>query len=1438
MKSGKLRTGLIITTILSLVFTLLQPTPAAAAQQTEKLGELRLKWFDFLTGGTDIDLQDEDIKRAAQANAAKVTNESGTGAWDTMNKQEGRSSLWADYNSTTNSSHITNSYNRLKDMAIAFATPGTKLHKDTGLRDDILAGIDWMYQNRYNVTRASYNNWWDWEIGAPLALADIVTLMYDDLSEEQITAYTSTIDRFVPNPDKRLIGAPGLTETGANLMDKALAVVLRGILGSNEAKIAQSRDALDSVFPYVSGGDGFYKDGSFIQHNNIAYTGSYGSVLLGNMGKLLTLLADSDWPVDSPGFENVWNWVTDSFEPVIYNGHIMEMVSGRAVSRYNNNTRGAVWTILRLSQFAPEEEAQRYKEMVKEWLLADQSVANPYEGVPIRDIVALKKLLNDDSIERRGGLARNYALTAMDRIVHSREAFTFGISMSSTRIANYEGSTNGEHTKGWYTGDGMTYLYNQDAGYYRDGFWPTIDPLRLAGVTSDGKQRTATRTTSSTWVGGSSLDKAYGAAGMDLSPPGSDLRGKKSWFMFDDEIVALGADLTTGTPRTDGKQVETIVENRMIASADENALTVDGEMMPAQSDWSEKLSQVKWAHIAGTLPGADVGYYFPGGSDVSALRETRSEAWSSINPSGPATPLTRNYLSLAVEHGAKATAAEYAYVLLPGKNTGDTNMYSENPDIRILSNTAAIQAVQETKLGVTGINFWRAGETEQVRAYQPASVMVKEAGDEWTVVVSDPTQAQAKVRVELAAVALEQLEADSTVTVLRSSPSVLLEVATAGTKGASHTIKLKVDPDADTGLPVEEGVSPDPEAVIRVDVTADAYVNGGANAAVNYGNTGYLNIRNGTGLYDRRTYLKYDLSTLSSEVERAYLYVYGRVNDSAGGTANIGAYAVEDDSWAETGLNYNNRPAEGARMDDVTFNATNEWRSFDVTSFINQELLSNETATVMLRQFNGDKSSEIRSRENEGGTYRSYLELLMKDETAPATTVRFEADAASAGLDGQPVTLLVEAQDNEGGWGVWRTQYRINGGGWMTVESGRIVLLGDGSYKVEYRSTDKAGNVEQTKQLAVTIFTPTAELVGPEQAIAGESIEMMYRINTGLNHLYASEFVVDYDSEMLIFDSAEAAQGHIIVAGLANEPGRLGVIVAGLGQPLVGNENLVKLVFKAASVEETATTRLKIVEAQAADRTGKELTLRPTSIAVTVKAQTEEPGTGEPGTGEPGTGGPGTSEPGTSEPGTGEPGTSEPGTDEPGTEEPGTDEPGTDEPREWSDVQGHWSESVIKEAAKLNWLNGYPDGTFRPDKAMTRAEFAALVVRALGLSGANTLTFADTEQMPEWARDAIAIGVRNGFIAGYEDNTFRANRPITRLEMAVMIARVLELTRSKQTEHVFADAGDIPAWGRDSVAAVFENGLFQGKGGNRFAPNAGATRAEAVTVLLRALNRE
>lgn len=87
---------------------------------------------------------------------------------------------------------------------------------------------------------------------------------------------------------------------------------------------------------------------------------------------------------------------------------------------------------------------------------------------------------------------------------------------------------------------------------------------------------------------------------MDLNPDNSMLAGKKSWFLFDDEIVALGA----GIRSTDNRKIETIVENRKINANGENALTMNGQTQPAQLGWSDTVDGVRWAHLEGNGPGA------------------------------------------------------------------------------------------------------------------------------------------------------------------------------------------------------------------------------------------------------------------------------------------------------------------------------------------------------------------------------------------------------------------------------------------------------------------------------------------------------------------------------------------------------------------------------------------------------------------------------------------------------------------------------------------------------------------------------------------------------------------------------------------------------------------------------------------------------------------
>ena len=174
---------------------------------------------------------------------------------------------------------------------------------------------------------------------------------------------------------------------------------------------------------------------------------------------------------------------------------------------------------------------------------------------------------------------------------------------------------------------------------------------------------------------------------------------------------------------------------------------------------------------------------------------------------------------------------------------------------------------------------------------------------------------------------------------------------------------------------------------------------------------------------------------------------------------------------------------------------------------------------------------------------------------------------------------------------------------------------------------------------------------------------------------------------------------------------------------------------------------------------------------------------------------------------------------------------------EFADLAGHWAKSAIEEAARIGFVEGYPDDSFRPDRSVTRAEFAAMLVRALGLpaSGGGGPDFSDSGEIPEWAAPYAAAAASAGIVRGYEDGSFRAGSNITRAEMAAMLARALGDAPAAGAAPEFADSGSIPAWAEGYVAKVYDAGIMTGRPNGRFDPHAQSTRAEAAAAILRLL---
>lgn len=134
---------------------------AERARAADEFDGMRENRKVLLTGGSSLDTADPDIAAAL----TKLTNEANN-YWQTMNTTAGRTYLWSDNPGIGNSIHIRVTYERLKTMALAYATTGTALHENSQLGSDIVAALDYMYTTRYHEavtpTASGTSNWWDW----------------------------------------------------------------------------------------------------------------------------------------------------------------------------------------------------------------------------------------------------------------------------------------------------------------------------------------------------------------------------------------------------------------------------------------------------------------------------------------------------------------------------------------------------------------------------------------------------------------------------------------------------------------------------------------------------------------------------------------------------------------------------------------------------------------------------------------------------------------------------------------------------------------------------------------------------------------------------------------------------------------------------------------------------------------------------------------------------------------------------------------------------------------------------------------------------------------------------------------------------------------------------------------------------------------------------
>ncbi len=175
----------------------------------------------------------------------------------------------------------------------------------------------------------------------------------------------------------------------------------------------------------------------------------------------------------------------------------------------------------------------------------------------------------------------------------------------------------------------------------------------------------------------------------------------------------------------------------------------------------------------------------------------------------------------------------------------------------------------------------------------------------------------------------------------------------------------------------------------------------------------------------------------------------------------------------------------------------------------------------------------------------------------------------------------------------------------------------------------------------------------------------------------------------------------------------------------------------------------------------------------------------------------------------------------------------------FSDVQSNWAQGPIQTLSDQGIITGYPNGTFRPEGPITRAEFSAIMVKALGLnaqaSGAQTFGDVSTSN---WAYPAIETVRSSGLVSGYPGGQFLPGKTINRAEAISILAKASRTgmpndSTANQILGSYSDSGSIPGWARPSVAAAISNGIFahNPSEGQLLNPLQPATRADVAAMV-------
>ena len=555
-------------------------------------------------------------------------------------------------------------------------------------------------------------NWWTLEIGYPLTTYKLLLLedsKLDPLSRDYLMSATR-MGHLTEHPSN-------WPANGQNLVWFSEITIALGVLYEREDWIHLAVDALSKELQ-IGGSQGIQEDLSFFQHGKLFYSGGYGLNFSKDTVRMFKLLGGTSLQFNQKNYDTLSSYILDGQLWLIHGNSLDPSSIGRTYVRTGGD---------RANQLLPA-----CHEMAK------------VPGTRQREFAECEANL----IAGKNGKNGNRYFWKGDYLTHnkSQENSSFGISvrMNSTRTLNADATPLGEGLKSHHMAEGLTFIHRTGEEY--NAIFPILDFNRLPGVTNEYQAKYPEVLNGNyephfgeTDFVGAVSDGQSGAAVLDFKS--GKLSAKKSWFFFDQGMVALGAQIHcagcmpvyTSINQEWSKTPIQYSSKGLIKSLEEGQI---------------KNQDLDWAFANGT------GYLMLSKNELTLQNKEQSGSLKSIALQLSPALIKGKITSLWINQKKAQASDSYAYAVLPNTSVEELKKDTLTPPFEIISNTAEVQSVYFPEEKNLEMIFYRAGKLVLKKADawvsvdQPAALQIKITGTKVTLTASSPNQKVSELNVE------------------------------------------------------------------------------------------------------------------------------------------------------------------------------------------------------------------------------------------------------------------------------------------------------------------------------------------------------------------------------------------------------------------------------------------------------------------------------------------------------------------------------------------------------------------------------------------------------------------------------------------------------------------------------------------------------------------